>query len=363
MDSANFSHPWEQKIIRLGTDPQMPQSRKCDAIGGDLGSECTDFEVTEIPAYLPSGQGDHVYLFVEKVGRSSQDAFNAIEKAFGVREIDVGYAGKKDVHAVTRQWFSVQTNRDPAPVIEELNAIPWLKVIESSRHTNKIHMGHLRANRFCARLYHVQAEDKAIETACSELRNSGFINYFGLQRFGFDGENVAHGIRVINGEKVRRQMLKMYVSAVQSAIFNLAAARRYAECGFDVFQGDVMQKQNGACFVCDDPETDRQRAQNGEIAATLSLPGKKYMHGNGFTETLEQTALSDFLHLWNETDDNAAQKLFRLADGTRRALWIRPNFLEFKRIDLETVSMTFELPPGCYATVMLHHLCGSSFSR
>ena len=357
----------EESILSAGYSEALPFCQTgFSPIGGDMGSERKDFCVTEIPAYMPCGSGEHLYLWIEKEGRSSQDATKAVEKAFGVKEIHVGCAGKKDVHAITRQWISVQTPDDGQEAIAALNALGWLRVLDCSRHTNKLRMGHLRGNSFTVNLHGVTADDEAISKACAAISANGFLNYFGKQRFGFDGANVAQGVRILSGGRANHQMKKLYVSAVQSAIFNLTIARRYLEHNTRVFEGDVLQKKNAGCFVCTDPQTDQLRANQDEVVITHALPGKKVMHGHGIPEAIETSAIDDFVKFWSAKDLQGNfdfTSLSRLADGTRRPMWIRAENIQFKRNNTQDISISFVLPAGCYATVFLRHLCGASFTR
>ncbi len=359
---------WELEIMRNGYSDSMPWlSDGYLPIGGDLGNANSDFVVSEIPAYMPCGSGEHLYLWIEKCGKSTQDVTRKVEEVFQVRETSVGCAGKKDVHAITRQWVSVETPSDGKAEIETLNALGWMKVLQASRHTNKIRMGHLRGNHFAVCLYGVTGSDADIEQALRVLSEKGFVNYFGKQRFGFNGDNVASGISMLRGRKARHQMMKLYVSALQSAIFNLAAGRRFLECGFEARLGDVIQKLNGGCFVCDDPETDNERILHSEIAVTLALPGKKVMHGTGYGESLEQQACSDILSYWSSKDEAQesldSSNISKLADGTRRTLSCLPEKVSFHRTAESTVQIEFALPAGSFATVFLRHLCGPSFTR
>ena len=359
---------WEIEIMRKGYSDNMPWlSDGFAPIGGDLGNANSDFVVSEIPAYMPSGSGEHLYLWIEKCGKSTQAVTQKVEEVFHVRETSVGCAGKKDVHAVTRQWVSVETPSDGSSEVEILNGLGWMQVLQVSRHTNKLRMGHLRGNYFTANLYGVTATDSEIARALEVLSAKGFINYFGKQRFGFNGDNVASGISMLKGCKAKHQMMKLYVSALQSAIFNLAAGRRFREVGFEARVGDVIQKLNAGCFVCDDAETDNERILRSEIAVTLALPGKKVMRGSGYGETLENQAYSDVLAFWSSKDDARetidSSSLSKLADGTRRTLSCLPDKVSFHRIVDGTVQVEFGLPSGSFATVFLRHLCGSSFTR
>lgn len=360
--------PWELSVIEHGWSDLLIQTAGVLPAGGDMGSQNADFEVEEIPAYMPSGHGEHLYLWIEKSGKSTQDALKLIQKIFEVQEIDIGYAGKKDAHAVTRQWISVQTPKDHEAAIAALSDVGWLKVLNVSRHTNKLRMGHLKGNRFSVNVYGVIADDASIASACDMVKERGFINYFGKQRFGFDGGNVREGIGVMRGARVRRQMKMMYISAVQSALFNLSAARRYEAIQLKVCAGDIMQKLHAGCFVCDDPTTDTQRVLQGEIAATLSLSGKKIMQATGYAQTLEQKSASDFFAFWNAQMPSDAgpltlEDLNKFAVGDRRQFVIRPDFLNFERKTQNMINFNFALPSGAYATVLLRLLCGASFTR
>src|SRR5512145_726393 len=103
--------------------------------GGRLRATPEDFRVDEVPAYLPSGAGPHLYLRIEKRGRTTRDALRALAGALGVAERDAGYAGLKDRDAVTTQWLSFPVARDPDPASL---AAPGLSVLEASRHGNKL---------------------------------------------------------------------------------------------------------------------------------------------------------------------------------------------------------------------------------
>ncbi len=359
--------PWEQEVIQTGFSQTMPFGWfETHAIGGDMGSAKEDFEVNEIPAYLPTGTGEHVYLWIEKKGRTTLDVLKVLEKAYNVKEADVGYAGKKDANAVTGQWFSVLSTKPPEDAVDIINNTHGLRVLTITRHTNKLRLGHLKGNHFGVNLYDVTASDKDIQLGCERLMTFGFINYFGLQRFGHHGDNVKQGLRILQGGQAHLQQKKMYISALQSAVFNLYAGRRFQQLGYAVVQGDVLQKIGKGCFVCDDPDTDNMRAIQGEVAVTGSLPGRKVMMGNGYSAELEAQCAHDLGIAWPEPFENCASldALKGLAEGDRRQLWIRPQNIQFKHLDTpNAIHIDFDLPSGCYATVLLRHLCGRSFTR
>src|SRR5262245_27563306 len=118
--------------------------------GGVLRSSDEDFAVEELPAYAPTGQGDHVFVWIEKRGIPTPAAVDAIAHALGIRGRDVGVAGMKDKRAVTRQWLSL-----PPPVTPEQALavrLDGIAVLEAHRHPHKLRTGHLRGNRFVLRV-------------------------------------------------------------------------------------------------------------------------------------------------------------------------------------------------------------------
>ncbi|MHC5213638.1 MAG: tRNA pseudouridine(13) synthase TruD, partial [Planctomycetota bacterium] len=169
-----------------------------DGIGGDIKTIPADFVVEEIPQYEFCGEGTHVYAFVQKKNMSTQDMMNLVARSVGIRTLDVGYAGRKDARAITRQWISVE-HIDPAK-LSELES-PKLKILDVTRHTNKLTVGHLKGNRFCIRLRNLNRpvqEAVPIATEIMEtLSAKGVPNYFGPQRFGYRGDSHLLGGAVI----------------------------------------------------------------------------------------------------------------------------------------------------------------------
>lgn len=154
-------------------------------VGGAIKSRPEDFFVEEIPAYEPSGSGTHVYAQIEKKGLGTREALDRIARALNIQRRDIGTAGLKDAHAVARQWISIE-HIEPAR-LEQLS-LAEVRVIKTSRHTNKLKPGHLRGNRFAVRLRRLAMppeEALAIaEKTLAILVAKGVPNYFGPQRFG-----------------------------------------------------------------------------------------------------------------------------------------------------------------------------------
>jgi len=166
-----------------------------------------DFKVEEVPLYATDGVGTHCYLKVEKRGFSTMAAVDILAKALGRRNMDIGYAGLKDKQAVTTQWFSVEhLDTSRAKSVE----LPLgMRVVDVTRHRNKIKRGHLSGNRFIIKIRNPEwarvgvsldepaAKAKAVIEA---LEKTGAPNFFGPQRFGMRKDNHFLGLALLRGD-------------------------------------------------------------------------------------------------------------------------------------------------------------------
>src|SRR5262249_21854974 len=163
-----------------------------------------DFEVEEIPAYEPSGEGEFLYLWVQKRGMGAEYFVRQLAIRLQIAPDEVGTAGLKDRHAVTRQWVSV-----PSACESRLSAVDddEVRVLRASRHGNKLKPGHLRGNRF--RVLVRGAEDAAarLPPLLDAVRRAGMPNFYGPQRFGRDGETFAAGMDLFRGQGRRASPL------------------------------------------------------------------------------------------------------------------------------------------------------------
>jgi tRNA pseudouridine13 synthase len=178
-------------------------------IGGEIRARIEDFLVDEEPLYQPSGEGEHIYLFVEKRGRSTHQAVDALARHFGVERRAVGYAGLKDTRAITRQVFSVHTPgksfKDYPDFGDEHMSVLW-----ADMHTNKLRVGHLRGNRFSIRIRGVRAVDaRSALRVVDRLEREGVPNLLGEQRFG---------ARANNHEVARLDLLERYGEMLDALI-------------------------------------------------------------------------------------------------------------------------------------------------
>lgn len=318
-----------------------------------------DFVVEEIPAYEPAGSGGHTFVRVEKRGRTTEALARELARAAGVRPGDVGYAGRKDRHAVTTQWFSVP-GLEPARAREL--ALGDACVLEAVAHPHKLRTGHLRGNRFTVTLHGVDAAGAAAAGArLAELARRGMPNRFGAQRFGREGDNAERGLRLLRGElRLRdRREARFLLSALQAAVFN--EALRLRQLPLDaVERGDVaVVHGSGGLFPVEDPAREAPRAAAFEISATGPIFGTRAGQRDpapaGAPAEREAHAAACF------GLDPAAMppppRGIRLPGG-RRALRARPEAAS-TRHEGDRLRLVFQLPPGSYATVLLEELAAA----
>ena len=224
------------------TLPQWPNAFPASGASATLKLLKEDFIVTELPLQLPSGEGEHIWLDIEKNGANTAFVAQQLAEAAGVQERDVGYAGLKDRYAITRQWFSIYLPKGETPDLTLLRH-PEFKVLSQGRHAKKLRPGDLKGNRFRIVLRDVAGDRDAIEANLKAVASDGVPNYFGAQRFGHDGGNVAQGRAMLAREiRVRNPKKKgIYLSAVRSFVFNEVLALRIRQGLWgQTLPGDVM---------------------------------------------------------------------------------------------------------------------------
>lgn len=319
--------------------------------GGTIRQQLEDFAVDELPLYAPDGRGSHAYVHVEKRGHTTRDLVMALKNA-GVAEKAIGVAGLKDKYAVTRQWLSVPNRH--AEAFAALDDMDGVRVLETSRHRNKLGLGHLLGNRF--RIVVRQAEEDAAaraEAILGWIEPRGVPNYFGPQRFGRFGNNAIDGVRILRGETVSgdRRLQRFFLSALQSHLFNHLLAERIRAGVYDeVVTGDRAKKHDtGGLFVVEDGSVETPRAKRLEISAAFPLYGKKVKVSGGRAGAFEQAILDRFNLRWLD---------FRARRGAWRISRIALNNASVETVDDDptAVALRFDLPKGSFATNVLREV-------
>lgn len=328
-------------------------------LGGRIGPNCEDFRVEEIPAYLPSGEGEHRYVRVEKTGLSTPELVSVLSRTANVSERDIGYAGLKDKHAVTVQWLSLPRKSLPA---ERWKLPSTIQVLEESYHTNKLRTGHLHGNRFELRIVELDVDAPSRLPLLLDVIAKGVLNAFGEQRFGRGGSNIEAALawlsnpRGLRGNRARF-LSKLYPSVLQSELFNRYLSARLA-LGLDrLLMGEVVRLDgSGSNFVVEDRATEQARYERGELHPQGPMFGPQMRAAA--TEALElETSVLAEVHL----DSAALEALGAHAPGTRRDLRLRVVNLKTELLPTDSgapnLRIAFELPAGAYATQVLRELC------
>lgn len=385
-------------------------------ISGEARLVPEDFLVEEVPSYEAAGEGEHLYVTIEKRGLSTHEAIRRLARVLQIRDRDVGYAGLKDAHAITRQTLSFQFGKeaDLARFSDEK-----IQVLAAKRHRNKLKLGHLKGNRFRLRLRGVAEADEGRARECLErLARLGAPNYFGLQRFGFrrdshrlgaalvredapgfleallgplerdqspqaqaagaawragdvvkalaclppswQAERAAlDGLRWSKGDvgKAARAVpvrwRRFYASALQSLLFNRYLTRRLGK--LDALEsGEVaFLHRNGAAFTVEGAAKEQPRAASLEISPSGPMFGAKLLRPReGSSARADEDAV---LAEQGLASPELGDALGASPRGERRALRLLVGEPTVAR-DGDALAIGFFLPRGSYATVVLEEL-------
>lgn len=321
-------------------------------IGGVLRAQPEDFVVDEVPAYPASGAGDHVFVRIEKRGVNTAEAVRRIARALAVGERDIGVAGMKDRHAITRQWISL-----PPPVTPEQALAfedPDVRVLEAVRHNHKLRTGHVKANRFVLRVRDCVPDALSRAQAILDVlgKAPGTPNWYGEQRFGRAGDNAERGRRIVLGEEPPprdKKLARLLVSALQSELFNRWLVARMTDGLYTrVLAGDVLHKVGGGMFTCEDAATDEARLQSGEVVLTGPMFGVDMRAAAGEAAEREAAVLAPLAR-------ESFASVSRIAEGTRRDATILLGEPSVAAHD-GTLEVCFALPGGAYATAVMREL-------
>jgi tRNA pseudouridine13 synthase len=311
-----------------------------------------DFVVEELPAFAPSGEGEHLLLDIEKRGMNTAFAAKALAAWAGIPEMGVGYAGMKDRHAVTRQRVSLHLPRRVAPDLAMLE-VEGLRVLSQAWHSRKLPRGALAGNRFVLVLRELRMADRGVVDArLHAIADGGVANYFGEQRFGRDGGNVAAARRMFAGARVKREQRSIYLSAARSELFNAVLGARIAAGDWNRGRdGEVWMLEGTHSVFGPMPLDDdlRARCAAQDIHPTGPMWGKGELRSADGVRALELATVEPFADL------RAGLEAADLKQE-RRALRVRVREMAWDWRDDDALELRFVLPPGAYATELLAEL-------
>lgn len=320
---------------------------------GLIRSNPEHFMVFEDLSYSADGQGEHVFLTIQKTGENTQEIARRLALLAAVPVRDVGFAGMKDRNAVTCQSFTVRLAGRPEPDWSQLED-DAIRLISAERHSRKIRRGSLKGNRFRILVTDLAGDRQALEQNLRQIKEAGVPNYFGPQRFGRDGSNLQQAKELFTSDaRVGREKKSMLLSAVRSHLFNQVLARRVTQQTWNqMLAGDVMLIDDAhGQFMADLSDASiQERADTLVIHPSGPLPGSpgRSREPEAAVAALEAEILGS-QGLW-------VQGLMRFGvDRGRRALRLLVSELDWA-IETDELHLSFRLTAGAYATTVLREL-------
>lgn len=308
---------------------RWPRWTEGPGAGGSWKACPEEFEVEEQPLAPPTGEGEHQWLWVEKVGLSTDEVADRLARAAGVPPVAVGYAGLKDRAARTRQAFTILGGR------EVVDPGPGARILARDRTRRRLRVGQLAGNRFTLR---VRGGEPAVAAARLErLIATGCPNYYGEQRVGGSAPDQGRALLLGRGPPLPHRARRFALSAWQALLFNRVLARR----GRARLPGDLVPAEGEARF---------RLAADGERAPpTGPLFGWSMPWPEGEARRLERAVLAE-----DGVPETALARGGELLRGTRRALWfaVRAELVPAP----DGFWLRMELPAGSYATEVLEEL-------
>ena len=311
-----------------------------------------DFRVDEQMDIELSGEGEHLWLKVRKTGANTDWVSKQLAQVAGAAHKDVGYAGLKDRHAVTTQWFSIQL---PGMADPDFSALPdEIEILEQHRHDKKLKRGALSSNQFTLIIREVSGDiDEALQI-CEQISQHGIPNYFGTQRFGHNLGNLYKAERWFSGESKppkQRNQRSLYLSASRSWIFNHVLSERIRQGNWNTrLEGDVFMFEGGNSWFPDDGSAElEQRLAEQDIHPTGVMWGRGELPSQAKVQALEAEQAALFPVFCAGLDKQGLKQ-------ERRALRIKTGELSCEVVNAETLQLSFSLSPGAYATVLLEQL-------
>lgn len=329
----------------------------------------SDFIVTENLSLDFDGQGEHLWLYAEKIGMNTTFVARLLSDWAGIGVRDVGYSGLKDRHAQTFQWFSLRLPNKTAPqqafddfVADKLSSNEKITLLKQHWHGRKLGRGTHQSNHFTITLKNVIGDKTAIDQHLAHIAQAGVPNYFGEQRFGHDGNNLAKAQaffeKLLASPKPYKPLKKdlerhsLLISTARSHLFNEILALRVENGTWNqAVAGEVFNLDGtGSIFTADIDESIQARLANHDIHPTIALYGIGDNKASLTALDLENSIFQD------EKYTTLIKGLEKVnAKMLRRSTRLIVRDLSWHWQD-NALTINFTLPKGTFATVVLHAL-------
>ncbi|MGA1206322.1 MAG: tRNA pseudouridine(13) synthase TruD [Litorivicinaceae bacterium] len=328
---------------------QLPALYPPTQIQGIYRADPQAFIVEEDLGVEPSGSGEHWWLWIEKIGLTTEEVIHRLSNTWGIKPALFGYAGKKDRLAVARQWISCPIEAKP-----QLGGVGvGLEILAIHRDAQKIRVGQLHGNRFQIRIDAITGLE-ALPERLALITRSGIPNYFGPQRFGREGQTLERVRQLSQRDPEGRRRLRhnqsMLASAARGAGFNAIVAEHLDQGTLDTVQrGAVLQLPGDLReqVVCQETLLEwSARVEAREAVLTGALFGRRCLSRHAVFAMEQGIQDADPLGRW---------LLGIFPYEKRRALRVWPSDLDWQVID-EALTLRFTLPKGSFATAVLKEI-------
>lgn len=305
----------------------------------DFKSLPSDFIVEEVLGFEPCGEGEHLFLLLQTDDQNTRYTLKCLANYFSVQKRAVSYSGLKDRRGLTSQWFSIHLPGKDVVVDKEALQQQGIRVMTSQRHNKKLRIGTHKSNRFHIVLRNITHQD-ALNARIEPICKNGVPNYFGPQRFGHNGNNIAEAMSCVDTLELPmdKTLRSRVLSTLRAWVFNGDLSQRVESNSWNQWQADDPIMLDGSKSFFNEPQWDdtlQQRLQVGDIHIGGWLPGA-------------------------DTKHHSAQSIVALLALAAMKVEARPYRLLPNNVSIETVDnhveLSFELSKGAYATTVLREL-------
>ncbi|SOV75245.1 tRNA pseudouridine synthase D,putative [Plasmodium sp. gorilla clade G3] len=202
-----------------------------------------------------------LHFILYKVNKDTQEAIREISKVSGIPITSFHYSGFKDKRSVSTQIISSKLN-----YLKELNNLKDYYInkknkkllicnIEKVKDKKKIELGEHYGNKFIVVLRNVQNNEDYLRDRLKYIKKYGFINYFGMQRFGIYKNTFNKGRVLIS------RNYKEYINYVLDP--HIFEKRQY--CGNPI-KDSISIYMKKACELYHKSGKDGDRVKNASVA-------------------------------------------------------------------------------------------------
>ncbi|ORU93112.1 MAG: tRNA pseudouridine synthase D [Cycloclasticus sp. symbiont of Bathymodiolus heckerae] len=340
---------------------ELPYAHGGIAAGvGVIKESPDDFIVNETLSFEPSGEGEHVFLYIKKTGLNTDEVAKILAVHADVPRRSVSYAGMKDRTAVTKQWFSVQLPGKKGPDWHLLDNDAF-KIEHITRHLKKLKRGAIKFNEFKIILSQLDVDTELVKQRAERIKMQGVPNYFMEQRFGYKCQNLSRAEELFaSGKKIKNRKLRgLFLSSVRSFLFNKVLAQRVKQETWNKAEtGDAFMLDGTRQFFHEDVVSSDcvERLDEHDIHPSGPLFGSGEESVSKDAYEIEQAVFTN-----NPIFCEALMKY--KVEFSRRALRVVPHDFMLQWLTNDKIELTFKLQSGSYATAVVRELLRATTSR